>query len=171
MKKAALLLTAVALATPVPAAATEVFGGLHAHAVKTPFSLEADRENGVDFSAGVRGGRIGGTPLQPHLFAQVNSNGGTNFLAAGVSAKFGHSVYIRPGIGLAIHDGSAAKFNRPDRLAFGSRILFEPELAVGTALNERLSVEASWVHYSHAQLFSGQNPGIDNIGVRVNVRL
>jgi hypothetical protein len=34
-----------------------------------------------------------------------------------------------------------------------------------------MSVEASWVHMSHATLFSRQNPGIDNLGVRLNLKL
>lgn len=156
---------------PSAASATEIFAGVHAHAVKTPLSLEADREDGTDFSLGIRGPRIGKTPLQPYAFGSLNSAGGTNFLAAGISAKFGSRVYVRPGIGLAIHDGSASNDDRPDRLAFGSRLLFEPEIAVGAALNDRVSVEASWVHFSHAQLFGRQNPGIDNIGVRLNWRL
>ena len=50
-------------------------------------------------------------------------------------------------------------------------MLFEPELAVGAQVNGRLSVEASWVHMSHAQLFSRENPGIDNLGVRLNLQL
>jgi hypothetical protein len=49
-------------------------------------------------------------------------------------------------------------------------VLFEPEIGVGVEVTERMSVEASWVHMSHATLFSGQNPGIDNIGVRLNYR-
>jgi lipid A 3-O-deacylase len=160
-----------ALLLPSSASATELFGGVYAHAVKTPLSLDSDREDGVDLSVGVRGGRIGGTPLQPHLLAMVNTNGGTNFLAAGLSAKFGNRVYVRPGLGIAIHDGSSSNYELPDRLAFGSRVLFEPEIAVGATVNPRLSVEASWVHFSHAQIFGRQNPGIDNIGVRLNWRL
>ena len=45
------------------------------------------------------------------------------------------------------------------------------EIAVGTQLNERIGIEASWVHFSHAQLAGRQNPGIDNIGVRMNLAL
>ena len=58
-----------------------------------------------------------------------------------------------------------------DEIAFGSRILFEPEIAVGAEINDRLSIEASWVHMSHGTLFSRQNPGIDNFGVRLNLKL
>jgi hypothetical protein len=48
-------------------------------------------------------------------------------------------------------------------------VLFEPELGIGAQVTDRLSVEASWVHMSHARLFSRQNPGIDNLGVRLNL--
>ena len=76
-----------------------------------------------------------------------------------------------PGIGIAIHTGSDDNFNRTDRIAFGSRVLFEPELGVGFRLSDRASLEASWVHMSHAQLFGRQNPGIDNIGARLSWKL
>lgn len=164
------LLAAAALFLPSAASATELFAGLHAHGVKTPLSLEADREGGVDVSVGIRGNPIFWR-LQPYAFGQLNTSGGTNFLAAGLSARFGGKLYVRPGIGLAIHDGSALKVDQRDRLAFGSRILFAPEIAIGTQVNDRVGVEASWTHFSHAQLAGGQNPGIDNIGVRLNVRL
>jgi lipid A 3-O-deacylase len=38
-------------------------------------------------------------------------------------------------------------------------------------VNRRLSIEASWVHMSHGQLFGKENPGIDNLGVRLNLAL
>jgi lipid A 3-O-deacylase len=50
-------------------------------------------------------------------------------------------------------------------------VLFEPEVSLGTRINDRLSVEASWVHMSHAQLKGRENPGIDNLGVRLNLAL
>jgi len=85
----------------------------------------------------------------------------------------GSTPHVRPGLGLAVHTGSAENFQDTtnDKVDFGSRILFEPELAVGTRLNDRMSVEASWIHMSHATLFSRQNPGIDNLGVRLNLKL
>jgi hypothetical protein len=103
----------------------------------------------------------------------LNTAGDTSYAAVGLSAKFGHSIYIRPGLGIAIHTGSAEKFQdlSNDKIDFGSRVLFEPEVGVGTQLNDRLSIEASWVHMSHAQLFGRQNPGIDNLGVRLNLKL
>ena len=98
----------------------------------------------------------------------VNSAGDTHFAAAGISWKIGGTVYVRPGIGLAIHDRPGG-FRR-DRIYFGSRILFEPELGLGVQLNDRVSVEASWVHLSHAKLLNIENPGIDNLGLRLNYR-
>ena len=163
-------LTLAAAATP--AAATEIFGGLYVHDVKTPLNLSGV-EDGVDVQLGWRGGRILGTPLQPYVFGAANTSGETHYGAVGVSAKFGDAIFIRPGIGLALHSGSAAdhELRRGDRIAFGSRILFEPELGVGAKLSDRLTVEASWIHMSHGTLFGGQNPGIDNLGMRLTVNL
>ncbi len=150
-----------------PAHAAEIFGGLYVHDIKSPLS-QSDFEGGADLQVGWRGGRIGPTPLQPYAFAAINTAGETNYGAIGISAKFGNKLYVRPGLGLAVHTGSAGNFQRTDRIAFGSRVLFAPEVGVGTQINDRLSIEASWVHMSHGQLFGRQNPGIDNVGVRVN---
>jgi len=163
---------AAALFAPGVANAAEIFGGVYAHAVGTKLSLGSSRESGVDFQIGYRGGNIiRGTGIQPYVFGAVNTNGDTSYAAAGVSWKFGDRFYIRPGIGLAIHTGSTADFVQGDRIAFGSRVLLEPEVGVGARINDRLTIEASLVHLSHAQLFGGQNPGIDNLGLRFNLAL
>jgi lipid A 3-O-deacylase len=159
-----------AAAIPQTARAGEVFGGVYLHDVKLPTD-KSGIEGGMDVMLGYRGGNIAGTPLQPYIFGALNTAGQTNYAAAGVSARFGHRFFIRPGLGIAVHTGSAGKFFRPDRIAFGSRVLFEPELGIGAELNDRLSLEASWVHMSHAQLFAHENPGIDNLGVRLTLRL
>jgi hypothetical protein len=165
----------VAVALPTAAHAGEVFAGLHVHDVKTPLDASGI-ESGVDFSLGYRGGDIGhllGAQLQPYIFGAVNSAGNTDYAAAGVEAKFqlGGNFYFRPGIGIAIHNGSAGKYYRTDKIAFGSRVLFEPEIALGTNVSRRFSIEASWVHMSHGQLFGKENPGIDNLGMRLNLAL
>ena len=168
------ILCAALLVAVVPSAAEagEIFGGIHVHDVKTPLD-KSGIEDGLDFSVGYRGGRMFGTFLQPYIFGALNSAGQTDYAAAGISARFGlgGGWYIRPGVGLAIHDGSAGKFYRTDKIAFGSRVLFEPEVGVGKQLNRKLSIEASWVHMSHAQLEGRENPGIDNLGFRVNLAL
>jgi lipid A 3-O-deacylase len=162
-------------AVPSAAQASEVFAGIYVHDVKLPTDLSG-LEGGADAMVGFRGGTIArplGALLQPYVFGALNGSGNTSYAAAGLSARFdlGNKVFIRPGVGLAIHNGSASRFFRRDRIAFGSRVLFEPELGIGTQLTDKVSLEASWVHMSHATVFSGENPGIDNLGVRLNVGL
>ena len=163
------------LAAAAPAHAGEVFGGVYVHDVKLPTDASG-LEDGADLMLGLRGGKLTmvfGAPLQPYAFGALNTAGQTSYAAAGLSLKFslGRSIFVRPGLGLAVHNGSAGDFYRTDKVAFGSRVLFEPELGIGTRINDRLSVEASWVHMSHATLFSRENPGIDNLGVRLTMGL
>lgn len=160
----------LALAHPGEAAANEIFGGIYVHGVDTPLTLGGDPEDGVDLQLGWRGSRIGGSPLQPYVFGALNTAGDTSYAVAGLSAKFGDRVYIRPGLGLAVHTGSTSNFDNPfnDKVEFGSRILFAPEVGIGVRVSPRVTAEASWVHLSHATIFGGQNPGIDAIGLRVN---
>ncbi len=170
MRFAAFLCPGLLVLASAPAQAGEVFGGVYAHDVRLPTD-KSGIEDGADLMLGYRGGGIGHTPIQPYVFGALNTAGQTSYAAVGLSAKFGRVIYVRPGLGIAIHNGSADKFFRTDKVAFGSRVLFEPEVAVGTRVNGRLSVEASWVHMSHAQLFGRENPGIDNLGLRVNLAL
>jgi hypothetical protein len=168
---AALALAAAA----APAQGQELFGGLYVHDVDTGLT-KSGIEDGVDLELGWRGERIGflravGGP-RPHAFVSVNSAGDTHFASAGISWKIGGRVYLRPGIGLAVHTGPGRVTPGDDRIDFGSRILFAPEIGVGARMSDRLSVEASWVHLSHAQLFNArQNPGMDSVGLRFTRRL
>jgi lipid A 3-O-deacylase len=160
-----------------PAAAQEVFVGGYAHGVDTPLTLETG-ERGADIQAGVRFNRIEalsfiGKP-EPYIFGSVSTSGDTSFVAAGLSWTLGKGrFYARPAIGFAVHDGPALRVNLAtgERTDLGSRVVFAPEFAVGVRLDERWSAEASWVHVSHARIFSGQNPGLDVIGIRLNYRL
>ena len=172
----ALLAAAAALPAvfATPASAQEIFGGVYLHDVETPLNFSGDIEGGTGFQLGFRGAPIRGLKViggpSPYVMAQLNSEGNTHFAAAGISWKIGRQIYVRPGIGLAIHTGPGRVVPGDNRIDFGSRILFQPELAVGAQVSERLSVEASAVHFSHATLFSGQNPGMDTFGIRLNYR-
>lgn len=175
MKSLALVAAFGAIAFAAPAQAGELYGGVYAHAADTPFTLESE-EGGADLMAGYRLDPI--LPLariEPYVFASVNSDGGTNFAGIGVSRRFDlGTVYVRPGVGLVVHDGPTDRVSPVSgfRTDLGSRVLFEPEIAVGVQVTPRVSVEASWVHISNARLFnSRQNPGIDSIGLRANLRL
>ena len=173
------LAAALAIGLAVPAQAGEVFGGVYAHAVDTPFTFDTG-EGGADVHIGVRSEpikalRVIGKP-SAHVFGSLNSEeGGTDFVAAGLSWKVDAGpVYIRPGVGLALHNAPDLRVDPATRIRtdLGSRVLFEPEIAIGTNLSERVSIEASWVHISNARLFSReQNPGIDMMGVRLNWKI
>ncbi len=170
---AAAMLTS--LLTAAPAVAGEVFAGALAHGVDTPFTLST-REKGADFQLGYRGEKIEalhavGAP-SPYVFGSVNSKGDTSFVAAGLSWKFGKTLFVRPAIGLALHDGKIPRATASGkRLDLGSRILFEPEIGIGYQFTKRVSAELNWTHVSNATLLSGQNPGLDMIGARMSFRL
>lgn len=172
MTKSLAAALALALAAS-PAMAQEVFGGVYAHDVN--WVTRSGIEHGTDFELGVRGARLHaldfiGAP-RPQAFVSVNSAGDTHFAAAGLGWQIGGRVYLRPGIGVAIHTGPSDFDPANRRIYFGSRILFEPELGLGVKLTRRASLEASWVHLSHAQIFSGQNPGLDTVGLRFSYGL
>jgi hypothetical protein len=169
------LACATVLLLPTPAFAGDLFGGVYLHDVHTPFTKTIP-EGGHDLELGYRFDRLVGLgPIggpAPYVFVSINDQGDTSLAAAGLSWKIGGPLYLRPGIGLAIHTGPSYRVDASNqRTDLGSRILFEPEMAIGMQLAPRVSIEASWVHVSHAQLFSRQNPGIDMIGARLNLHL
>ncbi|WP_411289253.1 acyloxyacyl hydrolase [Phenylobacterium sp.] len=170
------LLPLLLLASPAgPVQAGEILSGVLGHDVETPLTL-GGYEGGADLQLGWRGARIGalrviGSP-SPYVFGSLSTAGETNFAAAGLSWRIGGDLYVRPGIGVAVHDRKSLIIGEDRfRRDLGSRVLFEPEIGVGYQLNERLSMEVTWVHISQGQLFSAQNPGMDSIGVRLNYRL
>lgn len=173
-----------------PAAAAEGFLGLYAHDLDDQISIGRSPETGAQVIAGGRTARLDrlrwiGRP-QAHLFGAVNTAGGVDYAAAGLSWRVGLGArfYLQPGIGVAAHTG---KVDLPDpgepglsaavraqrrqdirsHLDLGSRWLFAPELSIGWRANERLAVELSWIHVSHAQLAGPQNPGMSDLGLRL----
>ena len=172
---AAKLALAAALLLPGPASAADLFGGILLHDIDTPFTKDIG-ESGHDFEIGYRFDRLTGLgPIggpAPYVFVSVSDRGDTSLAAAGLSWKIGGPLYVRPGLGVAVHTGPSRRVDANNlRTDLGSRILFEPEMAIGMAVAPRLSIEASWVHVSHAQLFSRQNPGLDMVGARLNLHL
>jgi lipid A 3-O-deacylase len=157
-----------------PAMANEIFAGAYAHDVNTPLSIDI-QEHGQDFQLGYRWNRIAGLGFiggpAPYAFASVNDRGDTSLAAAGLAWKIGGPIFIRPGIGIAVHTGPSRRLTATRRTDLGSRVLFEPELGIGMQVAPRLTVEASWVHTSHAQIFGHQNPGLDMIGGRISLHL
>jgi hypothetical protein len=132
-------------------------------------------ERGADVQAGLRSGPLASVPsfgeLRAYALGSANTSGGVPFAAVGAAWRWpigATGVYVQPGLGGAVQFGSdAGRQLRPDRLYLGSRLLFEPELAVGWRGAGRWAVEAAYVHLSHAQLAGRQNPGLDDVGLRV----
>jgi lipid A 3-O-deacylase len=160
---------------PSAAQAQEVYAGTSFHGVDTPFSLETG-ERGGDVQIGIRSEPIKGLKAigspSAYLHGQASLNGNTSLAAVGLSWKFGDKFYLRPGFGIAVHNDTIKEF-RADRrrLDLGSRVLFEPEVALGAKLSDRAAFEVSWVHISHATLLSEQNPGMDFIGARLVLKI
>ena len=160
------------LPLPSTVRAQEIFGGVYRHDVG--WSGGGHIESGADFQLGYRFGPIlpflGGP--RPHVMVLANSNGGANFAAAGISWKLGSQFYLRPGFGLAVHDGdvhlTATSLQR-HRIPFGSAVLFAPEISVGTRIAPRVSIEATWLHFSNGYILGHINPGVDDVGGRLTV--
>ncbi len=171
--RAVFLVGAMAMLVSGPAHASEVFVGALAHDIDSPLTL-GGREDGADFELGWRGQRIRalgfiGAP-SPYAFGSLHTGGDTHFAAAGLSWKIGGRLFVRPGIGLAVHSRRSDGVENGIRTDLGSRVLFEPELGVGYQVSDQVAIEASWVHISNAQLLSRQNPGMDSVGVRITYR-
>ena len=178
MPKLSILVSfAVMALLPTPVWAREVFAGIYAHGVDTPFSMDTE-ESGADLQVGYRFAPLEsldflGKPA-PYFIASINSKGNTSFAGAGLSWKLGSGpVYVRPELGIVLHDGPSRKITETGRhVGLGSRVLFEPGVSIGVQVSDRLAIEASWIHLSHGQLCDPQqNPGLDMWGARVNLKL
>jgi lipid A 3-O-deacylase len=187
-------LGAVALAAS-PASAQQWYVGLYVHDVtvvgETLGLGAAGRESGTDLHLGYRTQRLDGMAFlgRPnlHAFVSINSNNTSNFAAVGLGWPIAltERLYLRPGIGLAYTDGAAGlpPANAPNllpperarrealyysRIDFGSKVLFQPELALGYRFNENFAGEFSYTHLSNGQIFHrGKNQGLDDIGLRL----
>lgn len=166
---------AVASITASPALAGEVFAGAATHNLDIGIAV-CCYERGADIQVGARTdpfARLLGGELRAHVLGSVNTAGGVDFGAVGLDLRYplGDRFYIAPGLGGAIHDGPGQKFQATnDRIYFGSRLLFEPELSLGWTMSSNWATELSYTHLSHAQLGGHHNPGMDQLGARVVYR-
>ncbi len=156
----------------LPARADQVWAGVYQHDVTL---AQIRFETGQDIKAGWIGDPIEamakwGSPA-PHILVSKSLNGETDYVAAGLNWTIGSTLYLRPGIGLAVHNGPSRAYRKGKRVDLGSPVTFEPELAAGWRISERLALEASWIHLSHATIFSRQNRGMDSMGLRLLFRL
>jgi hypothetical protein len=161
-----------------PASAGEIFTGGFEHGVEWGISA-GDEEKGADLELGYRTEPLSHRFLfgRPRLYGMISKNlsGDTNFASAGLLWRrdFTSRLYGQIGLGVAVHDGAVSRADvgtRRDKIAFGSRVLFQPELDLGWSLSRHWAVEASWVHVSNAHLWTNVNPGMDDVGARIIYR-
>lgn len=161
-----------ALLVATPAYADDVWAGVYQHDVTI---AQTRFETGQDIKIGWIGDPIEGLDAigkpAPHIVASKSLEGATDYVAAGLNWKFGKRLYVRPGIGIAVHNGPSRAIRNGRRVDLGSPVVFEPELALGWRIDRRFALEASWIHLSHATLFSRQNRGMDSMGVRLLVSI
>jgi hypothetical protein len=194
MLKTVISCAALALSLLVSGAAQadDVFGGVYAHGI----GVKQSQEGGVDGLIGYRTNPISGWTWiwKPavHVIVAANTNVPTDFIAVGldwrISLTHDHRWYVRPGIGLAYTTGEADVGNAyapglspqemqrrlhlsQTRIDFGSKDLFEPELALGYQISHHWAAELSYVHLSNGQiLHHGTNQGLDDLGARLAYR-
>lgn len=190
-------LALLAFGSAGPAAAQEVFAGVFEHDVEfigeTLGIGAAGKEDGIDFQVGGRTAkldalRVIGRP-KAYGFVSLNSEDQSNFASVGLAWTFdfgpSRRFYLQPGIGIAYTDGEdeLPDFREPgitqeealrraalrdERIEFGSKVLFEPELSLGYRFTDRLAAELAYTHLSNGQIFAqGQNDGLDDVGVRL----
>jgi len=157
------------------ARAQEVFVGAFEHGTNLHIGV-GDEEEGIDAQLGFRTEPLDrrilfGRP-RAYGFVSINTSSDTNFAAAGLLWRrdFGSRLYGQAGVGLAIHDGAVNRADtkgNPNKIVFGSRVLFAPELGLGWRISRRLALEASYVHVSNAHIWTDVNPGMDDVGARL----
>jgi hypothetical protein len=153
--------------------ADDVSLGGYAHDVN--FSGKGVHEGGEELIGAWGGQRLGflafaGGP-SPYVVGGLNLDHKTNFVAAGLRWKLNmtRNLYLSPGVGFAYNDAPTSR-QEPGRIWSGSHATFEPEVALGWQATRRVAIEASWIHLSHAKLFSDRNPAINELGARLVYR-
>ena len=112
------------------------------------------REDGPVINAEISNGTLFAT-------ASVNTAGDTSFAAAGLEYTLGDKWFIRPALGLAIHDGHIN--GDRNELKLGSRALIYTRADLGHDFGN-WSLAFRVEHLSNANL-GDPNNGLDNYGV------
>lgn len=105
-----------------------------------------------------------------HLGAQVNTEGGSSQVYAGLTwtEEVVDGIWFGFAAGGARHNGETNRLGA-GRKALGSKTLFRLSAELGVDLTDNLNVSLYFDHESNAYLAS-RNPGLDNYGVRTGWR-
>lgn len=163
----------------VPAPATEIAGnpdqrafaiGVFAHD-GGPFSDH--HENGINLNLEVRFAPLNlpGSP-RPHLGVTANFQGDTSLAYAGLTYRLRETAkwFVDGFLGMALHDGPLHKDPVGCALhsdcGYGVRFVPRFGLEAGYRVSPFASVSLFLDHMSHKWIISGENEGLDHIGVR-----
>ncbi|MGJ3625785.1 hypothetical protein AB5I41_29795 [Sphingomonas sp. MMS24-JH45] len=164
-------LAPLALLLSPSAEAQELFAGVFAHGVDTPLTFDTG-EGGTDIQAGVRGDPIpdaGVASLAPMRWCRSTRAATPASRRRDCAPDRARRLASPSRAGRRRPRRSLVPRRRGDQHAHRPRrpkILFAPEIGVGVNVLPLVTVEATWTHISHAQIFGPQNPGLDMIGTR-----
>jgi lipid A 3-O-deacylase len=177
-----IVITALVSCLPVGAQAaggvSEISAGLSLQSVG-PISPNVERGAAVagEIKFAPLGAGFLGHPRPAIGFSIATDNAATSFAYAGIDwrAPVGRMWFIDFGFGAAIHDGETGfdpvvDFPRQGKAFLGCRALFRLHGGPGVKLAPRIALHAEFEHLSNANL-CGENEGLDNIGLRVSIRL
>lgn len=122
---------------------------------------------------------------RPYIYGSFNTNGLTNFGAAGLAWNIpvGERWHFEIKEGLSYNDGVVdidenSLPSDPERIRLattrslmGSHYLFHTTFGVDYDFNDRWAIGAYYEHISHGQILAkGRNQALDNAGVRLSYR-
>lgn len=130
-------------------------------------------ENGVDLNLEWRFAPLDlpGSP-RPHLGATLNFQGDTSIVYAGLNLRVLESApwLVDAFLGVAVHDGPLHKdpagCEQFSDCGFGTRFLPHFGLEIGYRIGSGALLSLFFDHLSHKWIISGENEGLDHVGVR-----
>lgn len=108
---------------------------------------------------------------RPHAGVSLNTGSDTSYAYSGLSwdTSWANNVFLDGFWGLAVHDGKLINGN-PDKIEFGSKLLFRLGGELGWRWDGHNGVSLIWEHMSNAGVIDKKNQGIDSIGIRYSYR-
>ena len=108
---------------------------------------------------------------RPHVGFSLNLDDDTSSIYAGLGwdRRWANNFFLDGFLGLAAHDGELKNGN-PDKIEFGSEILFRLGGELGWRWDGSNGLSLVWEHMSNAGLIDDKNQGIDSLGIRYSFR-
>lgn len=108
---------------------------------------------------------------RPHVGFTINSASQTSSVYSGLGwdTTWQNDVFLDGFFGLAAHNGKLTNGN-PDRIEFGSSVLFRLGGELGWRWDEANGVSFIWEHMTNAGVIDEKNQGIDSLGIRYSYR-